>query len=118
MLLLLFNVVYENAAGKGQLVRAGGVEAVVSAIKRGLEEGDQGTVTVVHGMGVMFDLLRIDFEGQEGTCLGSVAAKAVREAAKAKGFAKVLEDVKDKKWKQKGVDLQRMAEAMLEGISQ
>lgn len=84
VLLLLFNAVYESSAGKGQLVRSGGVEAVVSSIKRGLDEGDRGTVTVVHGMGVMFDLLRIDFEGQEGTCLNAVAAKAVREAAKAK----------------------------------
>ncbi|GMH78466.1 hypothetical protein TrST_g4769 [Triparma strigata] len=115
VLLLLFNLVYENEVGKGQLVRAAGVEAVIETLSRNIDL-EEGMVLVVHGMGVMFDLLRISISPDDGTCLNAQAAQTVRQISKAKGFVKVLQQIKTKEWNAKGVDLKTMCDAMLEGL--
>ncbi|GMH71668.1 hypothetical protein TL16_g05714 [Triparma laevis f. inornata] len=87
VLLLLFNLVYENEIGKGQMVRAAGVEGVIDTLSRNVDVQD-GVVLIVHGMGVMFDLLRISSRSDDGTCLNTQVAQTVRQIAKAKGELK------------------------------
>ncbi|GMI36438.1 hypothetical protein TrRE_jg3584 [Triparma retinervis] len=120
-LLLLFNLSYDNALGKGQIVRCHGVPAMIQAVKSCLASQDPGAeVPVVHGMGCLFDILRSPpyppNPADEGTCLSGEVIKGVREMAMKEGIKELLGKVKEKDWNIKGVELKNMAEIMMTGM--
>jgi len=119
-LLLIFNISFDSSLGKGQIVRSKGVEAVIDAVTRNIDNEPDGTVVVVHGMGCLFDILRtppMPFQPKDaGTCLEIGAIRKVRDMAMARGIKGMLERIKGKEWKVKGVELQGMAEVMMTGM--
>ena len=120
-LLLLFNLSYDNAIGKGQIVRCHGVSALISSVKRNVASSDPSAVVpVVHGMGCLFDILRSPpypaNPNDEGTCLPFEVIKNVREIAMKEGIKELLMEVKERKWDVKGVELRNMAEIMMTGM--
>ena len=116
-LLLLFNVVYSSRSGKERLVQSGGVKSVIKSISRALTKDKmEGETIVIHGMGVMFDLLRMSQHSEEeDTCLNAVAVSSIRRDARVCGFKEVLEEVETKGWGE-GAQVVRMAEAMKDGM--